>query len=275
MWYDDKPECLQYADVDFEINRKYCEMHGYTLIRSKADRLQGKLFDESKRAVWNRCPLVASYLHDFDFVMYVDADAFFYREAMPLHELIAKVDEELPGWDFVLARDLDGAACPPAAKTEEDEADCNINAGVFLVRSSPKAQCVLREWDKLKETLLDDQLGLRQIWLLDACGIRNSTYIFDWGDLQIFSPLHMFRHAGWHPEHPMMCYMIGYDKVMEIGYEELLKKSPLLFHSAGWPNAARESFGREYAPMWGIEVSGPMLELSGFEREEPAPWAAR
>ena len=29
---------------------------------------------------------------------------------------------------------------------------------------------------KLKEELLDDQLGLRQVWLLDVCGMRNSTH---------------------------------------------------------------------------------------------------
>ena len=95
----------------------------------------------------------------------------------------------MPGWDFVFSRDL-GGGLPPAAKTDEDAEDCNINAGVFLVRSSPKAHCVLREWDKQKETLWDDQIGLRQIWLIDACQMRNSTYIFDWGDLQIFFPLH-------------------------------------------------------------------------------------
>merc|ERR1712159_483367 len=111
--------------------------------------------------------------------MYVDADAFFYRDALPLHDLIVKADTAMPGWELILSRDLGGGA-PAGARTKETEMECCINDGVFIARSSPRVQCILHEWDTLKQTIPDEQVALRQLWLKDACSMRASTYVMEY-----------------------------------------------------------------------------------------------
>eukprot|EP00747_Dinoflagellata_sp_TGD_P219463 gnl/TRDRNA2_/TRDRNA2_91582_c0_seq1.p1 gnl/TRDRNA2_/TRDRNA2_91582_c0~~gnl/TRDRNA2_/TRDRNA2_91582_c0_seq1.p1 ORF type:complete len:422 (-),score=56.52 gnl/TRDRNA2_/TRDRNA2_91582_c0_seq1:52-1317(-) len=281
MWYDYPAELQRkFADKNFEMNTAYCDLHGYTLIWSKADRLPDKKLQinwGSKpwmnparlKAAWQRVSIVASYLHNFSYVMYMDADAFFYRDAAPLHELIAEADRAVPGGaDLILSRDADFAATrgkPPLAKTREDEVDCNINAGVFIARATKRIHRLLDRWERLGDTEIDDQESLRTLWLKDELGMRNWTYVVTHGDFETFVPIHL-RHD--HRLVPFMNNVPGCPDDMQ----DLLTNhlNPIVCHLAGSSNYGRVLICRDYALQWGLEgetiIEGFLKNPQGPER---------
>ena len=60
MWYDEKIK--QYAEINYKINQIYCNIHGYTLIKSDE-----KLYD-TRKPHWERIPLLLKNFDDFDYL---------------------------------------------------------------------------------------------------------------------------------------------------------------------------------------------------------------
>merc|ERR1712003_548046 len=104
------------------------------------------------------------------------------------------------GLDLILSRDrphsVDDCNKAPGAKTREEELECNINSGVFVVRSSPKGRCFLKRWEEMAETMANDQIGLRQLWYENACQIRTSTHVMGYGDFQTFAAVHLMNQPS-------------------------------------------------------------------------------
>ena len=82
MWYDDNIK--SYADIFYKINTKYCEKHGYTIIKSSERTYT------DRKATWARFPLVLEEIERYDSVMWIDADAFFYLVCPCLENIIIK-----------------------------------------------------------------------------------------------------------------------------------------------------------------------------------------
>ena len=76
MWYDDHVK--NYGDNCYKINKVYCQKHGYDLIKS-SDR-----FYKDRNPHWERFPLILDHINSYDYVVWIDADAFFYNISPPI-----------------------------------------------------------------------------------------------------------------------------------------------------------------------------------------------
>ncbi len=93
MWYNDNIK--KYADNFYKINQIYCEKHNYTLIKSSTRTYK------DRNPHWERFPLLLKHIKDYDYVMWIDADAHFYVDALPLEILINKYNK-----DIILSEDI-------------------------------------------------------------------------------------------------------------------------------------------------------------------------
>lgn len=184
MWYDDGARA--FGDINFEINRAYCEKHGYALIRSSKVRT-------CKGPLWERVPLLLAYLEaPYEHLVWVDADAFC-RIDRPLDALI----REHSASDLILSADYPAEF---AVRFEEhmwrtpdcSEADArlaNINSGVLVVRRTAFTQMLLEHWlHDEKFAQVSDQAGLRMLYIQNWQGLRKRAVVLPYGMIQSFDP---------------------------------------------------------------------------------------
>lgn len=119
---------IPYFALSERINRAYCDIHGYEFRLIRAS-------DENERArVWFKVNGVAALLRCCDFVLFLDADAYFIdfsRSLLPLIELMG-----------------DAAVLFGTDRRDKTFAwsDRNANTGVFMIRNNEMAFRVLDEW---------------------------------------------------------------------------------------------------------------------------------
>ena len=70
MWYDEK--ISSYGNINYEINKKYCDKNNIELIMCNKRR------HSNRHPAWERIPLILEYINDYDYIMWIDADAHFY-----------------------------------------------------------------------------------------------------------------------------------------------------------------------------------------------------
>ena len=117
-----------------KINAVYCERHGYEhVVKTFVPR-------DDRSFHWSKIPAMREELHDCDFLLYLDADAFFYS-----HEL--RIEEELIPFledkQIMMSADL---ACE-GLRHQQDEP----NTGVILIRNTKTSADILRVWDESSE----------------------------------------------------------------------------------------------------------------------------
>ena len=168
MWYDDAIK--EYADIAYEINKKYCKIHDYDIIRSN-----NRYFDSSQRhPAWERLPLIKKILPNYDYVIWIDADARFNLKSPPLDNLISKFPEKV----FIFSQDMD-----------ED----GINSGVFIIKNCKIANKFLEKWliaENEKRFYIHsnwDQEVLRKLYRDNVYNIQKISTILPFGVLQNFS----------------------------------------------------------------------------------------
>ena len=76
MWFDDNIK--KYAENNYKINKIYCEKYNYQIIKSNSKLLV------NKKPNWERIPLLLKYLDEFDYLIWIDADAHFYFDYLNL-----------------------------------------------------------------------------------------------------------------------------------------------------------------------------------------------
>ena len=93
MWYDDGVK--SFGDLSYEINKKYCDKHGYDII--KCD----KRFFSDRHAAWERLPFILKHIKQYDYVVWIDADAHFYITAPPITKLLSLYSNK----NFIFSQD--------------------------------------------------------------------------------------------------------------------------------------------------------------------------
>jgi len=117
---------LRYTEA---INRSYCGRYGYEFrIMHPPNRIR-------RCPVWYKVSGVTSLLPESDFILFVDADAFFVDHTKTVSSLI---DEHMNGVALMFGTD----------RQNKDFAwsDSDANTGVFLIRNCRQAFEVLNEW---------------------------------------------------------------------------------------------------------------------------------
>ena len=150
MWYDQ--HVAHYGDICLEINRLYCQKHGYELIRSN------KRTYNDRHPTWERFPLLLKHIENYDYVVWIDADAFFYNSAPPLEEIINHYKK-----DILLSADADTYLTPDS-----------VNAGFFILKNTKQVISILNKWaydGELAKRFKDEKTGI-QNWVEDQAMIR-------------------------------------------------------------------------------------------------------
>jgi hypothetical protein len=166
MWYDDNIK--SYGDINYKINQSYCEKYNLEIICSH------KKMHPTRCAMWERLPLLLQNLSNYDYMIWIDADAFFYFEASNILDII--IDNPTP--NFIFSNDLGNR---------------NINTGFFIVKNSQYSIDFLNRWafdEELFKTnpypYWPDQGVLIDMYETNIMSIKDNSVLYDYGRLQHF-----------------------------------------------------------------------------------------
>ena len=171
MWYND--EINDYADINRDINQYYCDKYGYDLIVSG----ERNCTDEVP-VHFERFPLVFKYIEAYDWVVYIDSDAFLYAD----RNIIDLINEHKDK-NYIFSADKAGK---PHVWHSSDQ----INSGVFIVKSTPSTKEMLQRWSYSKDLHKlgrnNDQRMLNIMLHKNLYNLRDESIILDFGTLQHF-----------------------------------------------------------------------------------------
>ena len=178
MWYD--KNISDYADICYELNKKYCEKNGYDIIKDSTVRLK------DKKPHYERIPLIIKILHRYDYVIWIDSDAHFYIDSIPIKSFIDKYNDK----NFIFSADQDRSVGESILNISKDK----INTGVFIVKNTPYSLKILNIWaydkylfeNRVNKKAWNDQGVLRLIYQKDIHKIRNNSVVIPYGILQNF-----------------------------------------------------------------------------------------
>jgi len=166
MFYDDKIK--QFADLNYLINKKYCQKYNLDIIVSHQKKYP------SRYSAWERLPLVLKHLTNYDYLIWVDADAFFYPNAGNILSVI----NDNPAVDFIFSKDIGNQ---------------NINSGIFIVKNTAYSKIFLEKWAYDEQLYKNnpfpgwwDQGVLIDMFNQNLLNIKEHSIEYEYGCLQDF-----------------------------------------------------------------------------------------
>ena len=173
MFYDSG--IASFADFTFKINKQYCAKYGFDIIKSNTKKYN------DRTPHWERLPLLLAHIRNYDYVMWVDADAFFHHDARSIADIIARYSN----YDMIFSKDT----C-----TNTFTGGYDINSGVFIAKNTPKSIQVLEKWAynpavfkfAKSRPFWNDQNGIIYIFKNNILNIREHAIILPFGVLQTF-----------------------------------------------------------------------------------------
>ena len=175
MFYDDAIK--EYSELNYKLNKLYCDKHNIDLILS-----QEKTYKD-KHPSWEKLPLILKHIKNYDYIMWVDADAFFYNDAGNISDIINKHLDK----NFIFSYDTNQL-------TENDKIVKFINCGVFIVKNSQYSIDFLNKWAYDEELFKNnshpewwEQGVLIDIQKQNILNIKENQFIYDYSILQHFN----------------------------------------------------------------------------------------
>jgi len=175
---------FEYFAWSEKINRRYCERHGYSYV---ARRNPGRT---DRHINWQKIPDIIAELQDCDYLLSLDADAFFYAQEL-------KIEEEL----IPLMGDKHVLMAQDFGSEQERWTPGFPNAGVILMKATGQVKRFLADWDQSSE--IDDKykwewpLEQRSLWEVVLPGHQEIVHIeMDYYRIQArygYSIRHCFR----------------------------------------------------------------------------------
>lgn len=166
MFYN---ETIQnFAEINYEINKKYCEKNNLEIIVENNNKYK------NRHPAWERLPLLLDNISKFDYLIWIDADAFFYNNADSIVNLINNNSNV----NFIFSQDV---------------GNNNINSGVFIVKNSQYSIDFLTKW-AYDEELFEinpypqwwDQGVLIYMYDKNILNIKENSVLIEYGILQHF-----------------------------------------------------------------------------------------
>lgn len=111
----------EYSRYSFDINKAYCEKHGYTYIQ------YNDIIDSSRPPAWSKILAIKNHIDAFDWLMWIDADAIFYNHDIRIEE---RIDEQ---FNLIISK-----GCGDTWGDVNIPDNANLNTGVFLIRGKVK-----------------------------------------------------------------------------------------------------------------------------------------
>jgi tetratricopeptide (TPR) repeat protein len=173
-------EIEEYAQLTIPNNLDYCKKNRYDFIAH-----YGKI-DPSRPAAWSKIPLILDYIRDYEWCMWIDADAAFINKSITLEILL----EDYKGCDMVISGEVS-----------------NICSGVFILKNSDAAIKMLeaaysktqyikhRWWEQIAiiDVLRDKSCGVK-VGYIPKNRINSGIHDYKAGDFIIHTPYVPNRH---------------------------------------------------------------------------------
>jgi len=166
MFYDD--EITNYGEINYKINKLYCEKYNLNIILSNKKKFN------NRHSAWERLPLLLDNISKFDYLIWIDADAFFYNDA---NNIIDVINNNL-NVNFIFSNDI---------------GNNNINTGLFIVKNSAYSVEFLTRWALDEELYKNnphpywwDQGVLIYMFNNNLLNIKQNSIQYKYGDLQHF-----------------------------------------------------------------------------------------
>jgi len=167
MFYDDKIE--NYGKINYEINKKYCEKYGFDIILSNSKTYT------NRHSAWEKLPLLLSNISNYDYLVWIDADAYFYKDAKSIVDFI----NINPNANFIFSNDISGK---------------NINSGIFIIKNTQYSIDFLNKWAYDEELYVKfsfppiwwEQAVLFHMFYQNILNIQENCILLDYGVLQHF-----------------------------------------------------------------------------------------
>lgn len=166
MFYDD--EIKDYGELNYKINQKYCEKYNLDLIFSNEKKYS------NRHSAWERLPLILDNISNYDYLIWIDADAFFYNDANNIVDIINKNTDT----NFIFSKDIGNK---------------NINTGFFIVKNTPYSIDFLTKWAYDEELYKNnpfeiwwDQGVLVVMYFNNILNIQQNSIQYEYGELQHF-----------------------------------------------------------------------------------------
>lgn len=156
---------ISYGRFSEDINRKYCERHGYDYLVEKDD-CKLKSLAEDRAFTWIKPRLIKQILGEYDHVLFMDIDAIFSDHDKRIEDFLE------PGFDLVAAEDYSSHS--------------KMNAGVLLFKNSEWTSDFLNKWWDMGDTLKGSdvpELGIKN----EQCGYFKHGF---WHDQSCLSYLY-------------------------------------------------------------------------------------
>eukprot|EP00760_Papus_ankaliazontas_P028502 PhM_4_TR3748/c1_g1_i1/m.55913 len=116
--------------MSFRNKLAYAQHHGYDFI------VEGpELVERSRDVCWSKIPMLQRWLPHYDWVMWIDGDAFFTNFDKTLESIVEESERSSDSIDFIVGKDWNG-----------------INLGVFFIKNSKYSFELLSEmWNSPRE----------------------------------------------------------------------------------------------------------------------------
>ena len=166
MYYDNA--IREYGDITYKINKNYCNKYNLDLILSNE-----KMYND-RHPAWERLPLILKHIKNYDYIIWIDADAFFYTDSNNIVDIINKNINV----NFIFSKDL---------------GNTNINTGFFIVKNTQYSIDFINKWAYDEELYKNnpiqcwwDQGVFVDMYNKNILDIQNNQISYDYGVLQHF-----------------------------------------------------------------------------------------
>lgn len=206
MYYD--ATIKGYGEINYKINKIYCDKYGIDLIVSHENTYA------DRHPSYEKLPLVLKYIDQYDYLVWIDADAYFYKESEDIRNII----NSHPDKDFIFSEDV------------KNWLKCsiqNVNLGIFIVKSTEYTKQFINFWAYDQESYNKNTApGFWEQGVL--------TYLFNNNKYEIQSNIALIKYGV-------------LQQFREEGeYRSTHMKKPLILHFANMPSKSREENSIKY-----------------------------
>jgi hypothetical protein len=171
-----------YADLSAEINRRYCEGHGYRYKAIVSDNP-----DPQRSPCWNKVYYIKEEMksmQDGEWIFWLDSDAAIDHPYLEIEDIAATMDKRSSG-----CADIGICASIPFTK--------NVNTGAMLIRVTPYTRAFMEEWWnwpnlRWRQGMCHEQSALDEMMAKDASACCS------FGKIAMFGPTEFngtFQHG--------------------------------------------------------------------------------
>jgi len=197
MFYDET--VAEYGDINYKLNKKYCDKYDLDIILSHEKNYH------FRHPAWERLPLILKYLSEYEYLIWIDADAFFYSDSENVLDIIEKNKDT----SFIFSKDFEIAI---------DRLEENINTGIFIIKNTPYSHSFIQAWAYDEELFMKnlyphwwDQGVLVDLYDKNFMDIQNNSVVLDYGVLQHFN-----KEDTIFNKKPLVLHLAGTDKETRI-----------------------------------------------------------